>query len=232
MSVDGSLSKTRYAFSSVIREICELAWPALDKAGMINTAWAYYFFSVQFLENLEIALKLYPDDENLRRLEHEESNTDNLSPWPGVAQPGEKMHHCEFMRRALALTPIPEKQRARFEDSGSRYLGFVRCLDEPTRALSIASYEDGGLEAVFKAMLTMPETDNAALRGFRYFLTAHIAFDSDPIHGHGAMTRHLRPDDRILSLWQAFRDLLVDFAPALAAGSAVAPSAARTGTRP
>lgn len=232
MTADGSLTEAQFRFPSVIREICGLAWPTLDKAGMINAAWAYYFFSVQFQENLEIARKLYPDDENLQSLEREEANTDNLSPWPGVAEPGERMNHWEFMRRVLALSPIPAAQHVRFEVCGARYLGFVRGLDEPTRALSIASYEDGGLEAVFKAMLTMPDSNHAVLRGFRYFLTAHIAFDSDPEHGHGAMTRHLRPDDRILPLWQAFRDILVEFVPALTTVSGdVNPAVVLTGTR-
>ncbi|MGD0429609.1 MAG: hypothetical protein ABSA58_00835, partial [Acetobacteraceae bacterium] len=57
--------------------------------------------------------------------------------------------------------------------------------------------------------------DNIALKAFRHFLSEHIRFDSDPDEGHGALSRHLRPDDRILPLWTAFARLLVDFVPTL-----------------
>ena len=215
--MDGtSRESAEFRFKHVIGEICDLNWSGLDKAGVIDSAWAYYFFSVQFQENLEVARALYPDDEKLQDLEREESNTDNLSPWPGVAAEGEKMNHCEFMRRVLALAPVPDEKRYRFEAAGARYLGRVRAMDPVVRALSIASYEDGGLERVFGAMLKAPPAESPVVEGFRYFLFAHIQFDSDPSKGHGAMTRHLRPDDRVLPPWNAFYDLLVGFVPALA----------------
>lgn len=205
-----------FAYDEAIAEICDLNWLDLSEDEVVGVAWAYYFFSVQFRENLQIARILHPDDEKLQDLEREECDTDNLSPWPGVGQVGEKMDHDEFMRRVLALAPIAEAKRLRFEASGDRYLRIVRGMDANTRALSIASYEDGGLERVFRAMLTSPASQNPLLRGFRHFLSEHIRFDSDPTQGHGAMIRHLRPDDRILPLWISFKDLLVEFAPNLA----------------
>lgn len=209
-----------FRFKRVIGEICDLNWSGLDEGGVVDAAWAYYFFSVQFQENMEVARALYPDDPKLQDLEREESNTDNLSPWPDVAAPGEKMNHCEFMRRVLALKPIPEAKRQRFETAGSRYLDMVRAMEPQTRALSIASYEDGGLERVFGAILKSPPAENPVVAGFRYFLFAHIQFDSDPAKGHGAMTRHLKPDDRVLPLWSAFHALFVGFVPALAVPAA------------
>ena len=56
------------------------------------------------------------------------------------------------------------------------------------RALSIGSYERGGLERVFRAILKAPDYDDAALEAFQYFMEAHIRFDSDPIEGHGALS--------------------------------------------
>lgn len=214
--MDGSSpDRANFRYQKIIQQICDLSWPTLDEGGVIDAAWGYYFFSVQFQENLEIARSLYPDDPKLQALEREESNTDNLSPWPGVAAAGERMNHCEFMRRVLALTPVPEAKRHRFEDRGDRYLRAIRKMDPLTRALSITSYEDGGLERVFGAMLQSSPADHPVVAGFRYFLFTHIQFDSDPDKGHGAMIRHLRPDDRVLPLWISFRNLLVDFAPAL-----------------
>ncbi len=203
------------SFVKVIADISQLAWDRLSEGACVDVAWAYYFFSVQFRENLDAARRLHPTDENLLELEQGECDTDNLAPWPGVAKAGERMNHDEFMRRSLALGALPEERRRRFERMGQRYLHWTRGLDQTTQAMSIASYEDGGLEAVFTAMLRMPDYPNPVLRAFRHFLSEHIRFDSDPDAGHGALARHIRPDERIEPLWSSFRDLLVDFAPSL-----------------
>ena len=209
------MSTTSRHFEHVIADIGQLRWGRLAMEECVDVAWAYYFFSIQFRENLEIARRLHPADDKLLDLEQGECDTSNLSPWPGVAAPGERMNHDEFMRRSLALGPMSDDKRQNFLAHGKRYLDWVRGLDQPTRAMSIASYEDGGLEAVFTAMLTMPTWDNPVLMAFRHFLSEHIRFDSDPDAGHGALARHLQPDDRILPLWVSFRELLITFVPGL-----------------
>ena len=113
---------TGFAFEQVIADICELQWKELTQEELINVAWAYYYFSVQFRECLEIACKFYPDDERLLQLDQGERDTDNLSPWPGVAAPGEKMNYDEFMRRTLELTAIPESRRRALAARGQAYL--------------------------------------------------------------------------------------------------------------
>jgi hypothetical protein len=205
----------RNLFTLSVDRICDMRWSELTEQEFIDVAWAYYYFSIQFRENLTIACELFPNDSKLQQLEHEECATANLSPWPGVAADGEKMNHDEFMRRLLQLAPISDEKRRAFEAQGARYLDEVRATDDLTRAISIASYEDGGLERVFLAFLQAPPWNNPTLRAFRHFLTEHIRFDSDPDQGHGALSRHLAPDDRILPLWLAFERLLVAFAPAL-----------------
>jgi hypothetical protein len=206
----------KYAFSQEIDRICGLAWSHLTEAEFVDAAWAYYYFSVQFRENLQIARALHPTDAKLKQLEREECDTANLSPFPGVAAAGEKMNHDEFMARTLRLAPIDPETRSLFESIGDAYLDAVRAMDSETRALSIASYEDGGLERVFRAMLQGPQTDAPAVKAFRHFLSEHIRFDSDPDQGHGALSRHMLPDDRILPLWKGFRDLLQECVPRLA----------------
>ncbi len=206
-----------FAYKGVIEDICNLNWSELSRDELINAASAYYYFSIQFRENLQIARNYYPDDERLMDLDRGERDTDNLSPWPGVAAAGEKMNHDEFMRRALALETIPEARRRSLEELGQSYLASIRAMDGTTRALSIASYEDGGLQAVFGAILQAQNWDGPALEAFKHFLKEHIRFDSDPDAGHGALCRHLTVDDRILPLWTAFRQIFVQAAPALEA---------------
>jgi len=204
------------AHEQVIDDICELNWINLTEDDLINVAWVYYHFSVQFRENLEIARKLYPDDDKLRELDQGERNTDNLSPWPGVATTGERLNHDEFMRRTLELQTIPEGRRRRLASIGQAYLTKVRALDDKSRALALASYEDGGLERVFQAILTAQHWNSPLLQAFKHFLAKHIMFDSDPEQGHGALCRHLTPDERILPLWAEFEQMLIEAAPRLA----------------
>jgi hypothetical protein len=204
-------------YEQVIREVCNLNWVNLTDEDVIRVAWAYYHFSVQFRECLEIAREMYPDDERLLQLDHGERNTDNLSPWPGVAQSGEKMNHDEFMRRTLELAKIPEIGRIVLSDVGHKYLKTVRAIDPKVRALALATYEDGGLERVFRAILTAPNWNGPLQQAFKHFLAEHIRFDSDPDQGHGALCRHLTPDDRVLPLWAEFKHMLVEAAPNLKA---------------
>ena len=131
------------------------------------------------------------------------------------------MNHDEFMRRTLELTTIEESSRQRLKSIGESYLARVRAMDDMSKAVSIASYEDGGLERVFSAILRAPHWDNPLLQAFKHFLTEHIRFDSDPDQGHGALCRHLTPTDRILPLWAAFRQILVEAAPALTASKSL-----------
>jgi hypothetical protein len=201
---------------SIIDEICSLNWSALTEEDLTSVAWAYYYFSIQFRESLEIVCTLHPEDTNLQQLRREECDTDNLSPWPGVAKTGERMNHDEFMRRLLLLSPIIEARQSALSEIGRSYLTETRAADLPVRASSIASYEDGGLERIFRAFLEAPSWDTPLLRAFKWFLTQHIRFDSDAEGGHGALSRHLLPDDRIVPLWVAFRDLLVEAVPRLA----------------
>lgn len=202
-------------YERVIDDLCGLNWSGLTEGDLTKVTWAYYYFSIQFRENLENARELFPDDPKLRQLEQEECNTDNLSPWPGVAETGERMNHDEFMARLLKLSPIDAEDKTSLETFGQAYLAAVRETPRMAKALSIASYEDGGLEKVFRAFLTARHWDTPLLQAFKHFLTEHIRFDSTPEQGHGALSRHITPDDRILPLWSAFHQLLVQAAPDL-----------------
>jgi hypothetical protein len=198
-----------HGYKKIVNDICELDWANLTSEEMIAAARAYYYFSIQFRENLQIARTFFNSDTKLAQLEREECDTSNLSPWPGVALPDEKMNHDEFMRRTLLLHAIPADVEAQAKLAGEAYLAEVRSEEPMARAISISSYEDGGLEAVFRAILQYQNWDNDLLRAFQHFLAEHVRFDSDPDAGHGALSRHLQPDDRVLPLWAAFKQLFV-----------------------
>jgi hypothetical protein len=201
-------------YHAVIDEIGDLNWSALSREELMSACCAYYYFSVQFVEAVDIACDLYPSDRMLVELREGECDTDNLSPYPGIAEPGEKMNHDEFMRRVVEMSTLDPRTRARVESLGRAYLAEVHGMDALTRAMSLSSYEDGGLEKVFRAMLLAPDWDEPSLGAFRHFLVEHIRLDSGE---HGGLCRHLVADDRILPLWNAFRDILVVAVPRLAA---------------
>jgi hypothetical protein len=198
-----------------IAEICAFAWDELSAEDLVRVAWGYYYFSIQFRENLQLACEFFPEDPKLGTLKTEECDTANLSPYPGVAAPGERMDHDEFMRRTLTLSPIDEDVKACMMDAGARYLAEVRAVDPMVRALSIASYEDGGLERLFTAILTAPEYNDPLIKAFNFFLSEHIRFDSDPDAGHGNLSRHLVPDENVAQLWTALKHLFMEVAPDL-----------------
>jgi len=199
----------------VVEEITSLAWTALSQEDLMVVAWGYYYFSVQFRESLNLACEIYPEDPQLQLLREGECDTDNLSPYPGIAGAGERINHDEFMRRVLSLTDIGTRQSTRLRQLGMQYLALTRDLPSHARAMSIPTYEDGGLESVFRSILTAPDWDHPSLKAFRHFLIEHIRFDSDSDAGHGALSRHLQPDSETILLWTAFRDLLIDAAPCL-----------------
>lgn len=211
----GGCSSAAVAQLDVITRICRLKWTILDKSDLLLVAHSYYFFSVQFRENLQIARKLYPFDTKLQELDEGECNTANLSPWPGVAATGERMDHDEFMRRLLNLSPACELRSSYIDDLGHSYLAAIRKFPLAVRAMSIASYEGGGLESVFRAFLSAPDWDNPPLLAFQHFLIEHVRFDSDPDHGHGALSQHLAPDERVIPLWTEFEGLLTRSVPKL-----------------
>jgi hypothetical protein len=202
-------------YKKVIEDICDLNWAGLSHDDTTNVAWIYYYFSVQFCENVGIARALYPDDKRLEELDRGERDTDNLSPYPGVVEAGERVNHDEFVRRTLALTTIDETRRRRLQAIGAAYLEKVRSIDAVSRASSLASYEDGGLEKVFRHVLLSSQWDSNLLRAFRHFLEGHIALDSDPSTGHGALCRHMAPNRQVYELWIAFKDSLIEGVPGL-----------------
>jgi hypothetical protein len=211
---DKSDAQGQFVFESVISQICRMPWEKISNHEVLKIAKAYYYFSVQFRENLAIACLLNPRDANLRKLYREECHTDNLSPFPGITVVGERVNHDEFMERLLLLQSI--QQEGIIEEAGAIYLRKTRRIDDSIRARSIASYEDGGLSSVFTAILRAPRWQGAGQEAFRFFLEQHIRFDTDADEGHGALSRHLKVDDDVLPLWTGFKELLTIAVPSLA----------------
>jgi hypothetical protein len=207
------MNQMTLTYEPVIEEICNFDWAALTTTELTAVAWAYYYFSVQFRENLEVMHREHPTDPMVQMLVREECATPNLSPFPGVAAPNEAMNHDDFMFRLLKLSPIDPTVQMAIESTGEMYLSQMRAMPDEIKVMSIASYECGGLESVFKSILWAQQWSTPLLAAFKHFLVKHIDFDSDPEAGHGALIKHIAPDQRIRPVWEAFRDLLVMAVP-------------------
>jgi len=202
------------SYIDIIDGICTMRWSTLTENEIFRVARSYHFFSIQFRESLEIACRLYPNDANLKNLRLEECDTANLSPWPGVAEPGEKLDHDAFMDRLIRLQGIDEIDD--LDAAGEGYLATVRAVGDLARAKAVASYEDTGLSRVFSAILQAPRWETPALRAFQHFLLKHIEFDTDSDGGHGLLARTLLPDETITPLWTAFEGILNRAVPRIA----------------
>ena len=188
---EDSHERHAFAFESVIDGICAMPWERLSGDDILCVAKAYYFFSIQFRENLEIACGLRPRDANLRSLRQGECDTDNLSPYPGVTAPGERLDHDEFMKRLLAMQPLDADSF--IGNLGRAYLGRMRDMAPMARATSIASYEDGGLSRVFAAMLRAPGWGGAGRGPSPFFFQHTPPFTPDNKGGQGGPPRRLPP---------------------------------------
>jgi hypothetical protein len=56
------MDQVTLGYEAAVSEVCSLEWVALDRFQLTAVAWAYYFFSIQFRENLEVLHRKYPDD--------------------------------------------------------------------------------------------------------------------------------------------------------------------------
>ena len=93
-------------YHKIIDEIGNFNWRGLERDELLTACRAYYYFSRQFVEAVHTACDLYPSDQNLISLREGECDTDNLSPYPGIAEKGEKMNHDEFMRRVVEFCKL------------------------------------------------------------------------------------------------------------------------------
>jgi hypothetical protein len=80
---------------------------------------------------------------------------------------------------------------------------------------SLRSPTSGARVSKTSSFLRAERWNGPLLQAFKHFVAEHVRFDSDPDQGHGALSRHLKPDDRILPLG-AFKQLLLQAVPTLA----------------
>lgn len=200
--------------NSAINRVCDIGWETLNEQQMTSAVWMFYFRSVQFRENLEAAIRLHPDNQNLRTLTEEELHTNNLSPYNGIAAEGEYLDHDTFLKRIIETHPIPPEKRQYLENLGKEYLDSMTKMPDEIKAMCLVSSEDGGSSKIYTNILTSPQNcwKSNGMQAFRHFLQKHVEFDSTEGEdtGHGMLVRKLGIDDRVAPMLDKFADCLED----------------------
>ena len=92
---EGAMEPVAKPGDGVIEEICNLNWRGLSLDDLIDVAWSYYYFSVQFRENLEVARQLFPDDDHLHELDRGERVSLVLRGYEARRRHPEQRHHWQ-----------------------------------------------------------------------------------------------------------------------------------------
>ena len=191
-------------------------WRRLSIGELIDVAWAYYFFSIQFRENLLIARELLPDDAQLEQLG---SRRKGYGQFISLSR-GCRRRGASGSRRVHAESVVADADRRASAAIASRRS--ARLISAKSAPLTV-----GQGPRASRAMRTgvLRKCSGACCRprigripcsqGFKHFLEKHIEFDSDVENGHGGLCRHLPPNEGVRELWTAFKESLIQVAPAL-----------------
>tara|TARA_B100001989_G_C24540621_1_gene467343 strand:- start:1554 stop:2237 length:684 start_codon:yes stop_codon:yes gene_type:complete len=199
--------------SSGVERICNLGWEDLSENQVKRALHGFYFFSQKFVDNLRTASNLYPEDDGIKSLMQEELNTDNLSPYNGVADEGEAMDHDVFLRRVIQISGLSEEENEELFTKGKQYLEAMDQMPPEAQLQCLVSCEDGGAIQMYSSVLKAQvlDSEDPALQAFKHFLQKHVEFDNEEgaEAGHGTLVRKFEMEDKHIGpFWNHFADFL------------------------
>lgn len=180
-------------YKTVVEKIKSLNWENLDNQELQQLMYLSHVSAREFAEALRIALKLYPENENLQEMARGELQTNNLSFGDYQA----KGDHADYLGHFLEKMEVPKHLTI----LGDLYQAACRELDDKTRAMSIFSREEE-LSGIFERILKAKDWSTSELTAFRHYLEQHIAFDSNK-GGHHDLTKEFPIDDSVKPFYEA-----------------------------
>ncbi len=196
MSVDTQTVTTPKS-KEVVRKIKELDWEHLNAEELVVVWYLSYVAAIEFAEALRIALRMYPDDEGLKRMAFGELKTRNLS-LDDFRVAGD---HHEFLAHFLKKHNVTEKMERELGEHAARYLAACRELSDEVRAMTVFSREEE-LSGIFARILQAKDWSAPGLYAFRHYLSRHITFDTGE-GGHHDLVSSFPVDDQVLPFYQA-----------------------------
>ncbi|MGH1403481.1 MAG: hypothetical protein ACRBDL_04505 [Alphaproteobacteria bacterium] len=198
--------------NNAVNRICNLDWESFNEDQIASAAWMLYYLSIQFRKNLETAMELHPNDPALQELATEELHTDNLSPFPNIAEEGECLDHDEFLKRIIDSYPMEQEKKQFLTALGNKYLAELSHMPDEAKTMHLVSLEDGGASRIYQSILNAPteQWESNEMQAFHHFLEKHVAFDNleGEDAGHGALIRKLGMDDSIAPMYDVLADCM------------------------
>lgn len=185
----------REGHKALVEQIKALPWESLDPQELQQLMYLAWIAAQEFAEALRIARRLYPKDENLKRMAAGELKTKNLD-FDGYNKRGD---HSEFLKNFLDKIGFQPDENLRRH--GEEYLEACRALNDKTRAMSVFSREEE-LSGIFARILQAQDWSAPGLEAFRYFMEKHIQLDSEE-GGHHDLTKGFPVDYHVQPFYRA-----------------------------
>jgi hypothetical protein len=156
----------------------------------------------EFAASLRCALKVYPDDVQLKKMAEGELQTNNLiyGDYNKVGDHWEFLDH--YLRRGFGFQFKVMKERA-LTFGASQYLNTVEQMTNEERAMTVFSREQE-LPNIFLAIRHAHPWGGFGYDFYRYYLWRHIELDSGD-EGHGALTKKYKLNARVLDRFYTAR---------------------------
>jgi hypothetical protein len=183
-------------YKQIVNAIKNLRWERLSEEDLQKLMILSAYAAVEFAESLQIALKIYPENEELRQMARGELNTDNLR-FMGYTNKG---NHADFLKYFIDKHALQRKISTLVSKAGEKYLESVRKLPKEVRAMSIFSREQE-LPGIFERILEAKNWKAPGLAEFRYYLEKHILLDSKE-GGHADLVEDFLIDDRMKEFYK------------------------------
>lgn len=185
----------------IIKTIRNMRWASLSEQNLQSVMILSGFAAKEFAESLRIALRLYPDSANLKRVAAEELQTSNLQ-FEDYQGSGD---HADFLWHFIGREDLTYVCPREVMEAGARYLAAVWMLSPEARAMSIFSRERE-LHGIFSQVLLAKDWSARGLPAYQHYLTQHVWLDSRK-GGHADMLARFKVDESVAAFWKARIDM-------------------------
>ncbi len=211
-------------YKETVKLLLNIQWKKIKtSAQLTQLMFLSLVTAVEFQESLRIALDLYPENENLKKMAAGELKTNNLV-FSDYRYTGD---HWEFLRHFLQKAGVvgmtwKDYRLLAFSDevyiSAVRYTDSIHGLSPADRAMSIFSREEE-LSKIFSNMLEKipvfkEEHLPHHLQAFKYYLERHVALDSDE-GGHQDLVKEFEINDSVNRFYELRLKLYFEAFPIL-----------------
>lgn len=179
----------------VVDQIRSLHWDALNPNDLQRLMYLSYQSACEFAEALRIALKLYPENTNLKEMADWELKTWNLKHQDYQIDGDHAEYLLHFMTKYWI---VPDES---LEAAALKYRNFCSQLSDEVRAMTIFSREEK-LPGIFERILQATDWSAPGLPEFKHYLEEHIRLDTQD-WGHHDLVKDLSIDDSVKWFYEA-----------------------------